>query len=94
MGKKEQTAAADPTHYWVSLLGVQWESGLPSPADMGLVWEWGPLAFPVTQGVSFSPFSGGAVTQGHGQGFKGKGREEGGEFRRESFFFLFLFQTC
>lgn len=48
-------AAAGPTHYQAFFLEVQWEDGLPSLADSGLLREYVPLGLPFTQSLHFSP---------------------------------------
>lgn len=89
--KKEQTAAADPTHYQTFFLEVKWEDGLPSIGDPGLLWEWCPWAFPSPSHCTSlpwrSPYTEPCLR------FQRKRKGMGRRIKRK-LFLLISFQTC
>lgn len=89
--KKEQRAAADPTHYQTFFLEVKWEDGLPSIGDPGLLWEWCPWAFPSPSHCTSlpwrSPYTEPCLR------FQRKRKGMGRRIKRK-LFFLISFQTC
>ena len=89
--KKEQRAAADPTHYQTFFLEVKWEDGLPSIGVPGLLWEWCPWAFPSPSHCTSlpwrSPYTEPCLR------FQRKRKGMGRRIKRK-LFFLISFQTC